>query len=62
MPGVFPKTGESIRLAGYDIDVYNAPEVFSVPPLTRLIPPVMSGHLRGEKSGGEEGVFIDCWP
>ena len=31
-------------LAEYDIDVYNAPEVFSVPPLTRLILPVMSGH------------------
>ena len=31
-------------LAEYDIDVYNAPEVFSVPPLTRLILPVMSGR------------------
>ena len=33
-------------LAEYDVDVYNAPEVFSVPPLTRLILPVMSGHQR----------------
>ena len=44
MPGVFPKTGELMWLAEYDVDVYNAPEVFSVPPLTRLILPVMSGH------------------
>ena len=33
-----------MRLAEYDVDAYNAPEVFSVPPLTRLILPVMSGH------------------
>lgn len=51
MSGVFPKTGESIWLAEYDVDVYNAPEVFSVPPLTRLIPPVMSGHVRPDITG-----------
>ena len=51
MPGVFPKTGESMWLAEYDIDVYNAPEVFSVPPLTRLILPVMSGRTCPDISG-----------
>ena len=38
-------------LAEYDIDVYNAPEVFSVPPLTRLILPVMSGRTCPDISG-----------
>ena len=55
-------------LAEYDIDVYNAPEVFSVPPLTRLILPVMSGHVRAltgslisglNQTGAIAGAFAD---
>ena len=45
-----------MRLAEYDIDVYNAPEVFSVPPLTRLIPPVMSGAQTVYKSSEDRGL------
>lgn len=49
-------------LAEYDIDVYNAPEVFSVPPLTRLILPVMSGRTCPDITGYAEVRGIENDP